>query len=122
MSERGYLGSYVKLMDGEVRAPGRSYPINGIGSVHVQRPNRRGYITLAVIVGLVALVSTTTGPGPGTIVLWLAVAALIFGAITRPYVLVLKTASGDQQALKSRKLQFLHTIKHAIEEAVAQRG
>lgn len=60
--------------------------------------------------------------GGGALLSLIATGALLIVALTRPSVLVLRTASGDQRALRSRDQNALLTVKRAIEEAVARRG
>lgn len=105
-----------------VRVGGTSYPVNGIGSVYVRAPKRMGTIITGII--LIVLTIPFFGSGQLPIAFGFAIfgALLIIAAIGRPHVLVLRTASGDQQALRSGDKKLLFAVKSAIEEAVALRG
>lgn len=104
-----------------------TYPINGIGSVRVDPPRRQGLIAGAVIIGGLGLLSisgdksTESTSALGVIMFLVAIACLI-RAFNIPYRLMLRTASGDQQAFVSKKREELEKMKQAIEKAVVQRG
>lgn len=102
-----------------VRVRSSSYPIASIGSVGVISPDRSKAITFAGIAGLVA--AATWGTPVAVIAGIIAVVAAV-GAWNRPHILVLRTGSGDQQVLTSRKADYLNTVKAAVEAAVVQRG
>lgn len=106
-----------------VKIGGVSYPVNGIGSVQIQDPDRSTRYGWTVVVGIVAAIflfqkeSWGFGLFLGAIAVWIYVSAQGMN-----YVLLLRTASGDQQALKSRDQRLVHRVKDAIEEAVRQSG
>jgi len=107
-----------------VRIGNKSYPVNGIVSVFVRNV---GIVWWAAIVGAVAvligLANSSGASGTQNMVAGLVIGGgLIVYALTRPSVLVLKTAGGDVDALVTRDKAFLNDIKTAIEEAVAKRG
>src|SRR6187200_1648867 len=98
-----------------------SYPIASIGSVRVDRPDRTGLIVgciVAVVIGLIALAQAS---GWGVLALIVG-AALLVRAFAIPHKLMLRTASGDQQAFESTKLDDVEAVKAAIEKAVTLRG
>lgn len=105
-----------------VRVEGTSYPVNGIGSVFVEKPNIVGTYLLAIVFGSTSFACITANNGGGTLLSLIAAVAFLAVALTRPSILVLRTASGDQKALRSRDQNELLTVKRAIEEAVARRG
>jgi len=100
-----------------------TYPINSIGSVRVDPPKRKGLLGGAALLGLLGIINAAPGEG-GSIAAILITGAVVcaIAAFTRPYRLMLKTASGDQQAFVSTKVDLLQEMKQAIEKAVVQRG
>lgn len=107
-----------------VRVGSRSYPINGIGSVDVENPKRGKTFMVALIAGIAAWISISEGNelnGFGVCAAIICALAIIT-LFLLPYVLVLRTASGDQQALTQRNKDYLLRVKAAIEQAVVTRG
>lgn len=107
-----------------VRIGNKSYPVNGIVSVFVRNV---GVLWWAAIVGAIAVLigvnSSGSVQGYQNLLAGLVIGGgLIIYALTRPSVLVLKTAGGDVDALVTRDKAFLNDVKLAIEEAVAKRG
>jgi Family of unknown function (DUF6232) len=105
------------------RFGGVTYPVNGIGSVYVAKPKRIGLIIFGLIMGAVglALLRDDKVQGGGIVFIGIGV-VLIIVAITKAHRLMLRTASGDQQAYESRSAKELLQIKAAIERAVMLRG
>ena len=104
-----------------------TYPINGIGSVRVDPPNRRGWIIAGVLLGLLGFISILGArPGEGlnpiSLLMIVAGVAFLIGAFNRPHSLMLRTASGDVQAYSSTNRREIEHIKEAIERAVTSRG
>ena len=99
-----------------VRIKGVAYPVNGIGSVFVRRPRIVGLVLLAL--GLGSMGVSDFAKGNGGLVLLLLGAGVLGYALTRPSILVLRTAGRDQKALHSRDGASLLAVKRAIEEAV----
>ena len=99
-----------------------TYPIAGIGSVFVAAPSRVGlYVAAAVAVLIGFWIGADAGAGAAIVGLIVGgVLALI--AYNLKYRLMLRTASGDQQALESRTEQLVVDVKTAIERAVVLRG
>ncbi len=55
--------------------------------------------------------------------IFLVIGGLIIAASTsRPYYLMLRTSSGDTQALESKDIHFVSSVRTAIEKAVTSRG
>jgi Family of unknown function (DUF6232) len=107
-----------------VRIGATSYPVNGIGSVLVKpREIQWKALAAAVVAALIGFsaVGSKDGAAIGLVALAVA-AALAFFAFSRPDTLVLRTASGDQDALASRDKDLMNKVKAAIEVAVAKRG
>jgi hypothetical protein len=107
-----------------VRIGNKSYPVNGIVSVFVRNV---GVVWWAAIVGAIAILIGISNAGGGqgsqNFIVGLVIGGgLIVYALTRPSVLVLKTAGGDVDALVTRDKAFLNDVKGAIEEAVSKRG
>jgi Family of unknown function (DUF6232)/GYF domain 2 len=98
-----------------------TYPVNGIGSVRVDPPNRQTLIVGGVLIGLLGFAGLGGKSELAGILIIGAVICLI-AAFRRPYRLMIKTASGDQQAFVSTKRQVLEEMKQAIEKAVVHRG
>ncbi|MGI9408336.1 MAG: DUF6232 family protein [Hyphomicrobiaceae bacterium] len=106
------------------RFGGISYPINGIGSVFVQKPNRIIYYAIGgalLVAGVFNVITSGGSDKAGAIPVIVGLGLLVIG-FTRTFNLVLRTASGDQQALKSRNAGKVINEKKAIEKAVALRG
>ena len=77
----------------------------------------------AALCALLALSAFGQKDGSGTGALMIAIAiGLVWYAYSRPDVLVLRTASGDQNALSSTDKDLMHKVKDAIEIAVMKRG
>ncbi|WP_428539101.1 DUF6232 family protein [Rhodopila sp.] len=104
-----------------VRAGSSSYPINGIGSVNIVRPNPGGIFFAVVCAGVtIALATSGSIEGFGMMVgTFITIMAIASGL---KVALVFRTASGNQQALTSFSSAYLSHVKNAIEEAVARRG
>jgi len=116
-----YHQGNVEISKTLARFGGVTYPINGIGSVLIVPPNRTGAIVLAVMAAAIFVVSlnnNNSGLGIGAVVVGLVAAALAF---RMPFKLVLRTASGDQQATVG-DIATLSAIKAGIERAVIARG
>ncbi len=109
-----------------VRIDGVTYPVNGIGSVFVKRPRIVGLLLAALFLGGMGVSDLVKDSGPqdsgSAVALLLAGAMVLAYALTRPSILVLRTASRDQRALRSRNGAALLAVKRAIEEAVTRRG
>ncbi|WBV43333.1 DUF6232 family protein [Pseudoroseomonas cervicalis] len=118
MSSSTYRGNL--LDDGEVQVSttlikvGKvTYPINGIGSVLIDREPLAPFVGLGLLCLGLSLISAWFLAG---------VAWAVIGAFLRKSILVLRTASGDQKALVERNDARLVKIKEAIERAVVERG
>ena len=124
MEEQIFAKGDVPVTKTLVRIGSVSYPVNGIGSVLVKpRTVSLGVLVLAVILALVGLSAFAQTDGVVGVILLLAIAAAFcWYAFSRPDVLVLRTASGDQNALSSKIGELMNSVKTAIEVAVAQRG
>jgi hypothetical protein len=114
---------------------GTSYQISSIEGVHVvQRKKRNPVAVAAFFLGLGVLAtaiiaSRTTGSADNYFSMAVVgvsamVAALLFQLVwpRRLYGLVLRTSSGDVDALTSRKQQFVYKVKQALEEAFKVRA
>jgi hypothetical protein len=114
---------------------GTSYQIANIGSVHVVR--RRKYNPFAIIIfllGLGILVAAiikfrVTGlaeeyfsTAATAVVLMVASALLQLIWPRRVYVLVLRTSSGDVDAVTSRNKEFVSNVQKAVEQAFVVRA
>lgn len=116
----------VNISKTMVRIDGVTYPVNGIGSVFVKKPRIVGLLLAALFLGAMGVSGLAQDSGAtdggSSVALLLAGAIVLAFALTRPSVLVLRTASRDQKALRSRNSAALLNVKRAIEEAVARRG
>ena len=114
---------------------GTSYQISSIESVHVvQRKKRNPVVVVVFFLGLGVLAtaiaaSRTTGSAEdyffvAVVGVSAMVAALLFLLIwpRRLYGLVLRTSSGDVDALTSRNQQFVSKVKQALEQAFKVRA
>jgi hypothetical protein len=113
---------------------GTSYQISNIGSVRVMR--RKKYNPLAVIIfllglGIVAAAivkSRMTGLAEESSMAATGI-AIVIGSILlqliwplRVYVLVLRTSSGDVDAIMSRHKEFVSNVQKAVEQAFVVRA
>ena len=112
-----------------------SYQISSIGSVDVgQRKKRHPVVVVVFLLGLGVLAtaivaSRTTGLADdyfpmAAIGVSVMVAAFILQFVwpRRLYVLVLRTSSGDVDALTSQKQQFVSNVRQALEQAFVVRA
>jgi hypothetical protein len=126
---------HVRITPDVAKFGGTSYQIANIGSVRVvplRKRNPVAVIAFLLGVGLIvaaAAASRTselaekyfslaaTGAG-------IMVAALLLQLVwpRRAYTLVLKTSSGDVEALTSRRKKFIVDVKQAIEQAFIARS
>ena len=103
-----------------VKVGGVSYPINGIGSVLIVAPNNKPIYFLGLF-----CIATGVYEYSDTILLAILIfVGFVFMLIgyLQPLTLEMRTASGNQQVLKSQDETYLVSVKEAIEEAVALRG
>jgi Family of unknown function (DUF6232) len=107
-----------------------SYQISSIASVHVVRRKRRNPVVIVVfILGLGVLATamvasrTTGSPDDYFSMAVIGVSAMVgalllrFAWPRRLYVLVLRTSSGDVDALVSHNQQFVSDVRQALEQA-----
>jgi hypothetical protein len=116
-----YKGPEVVITQTLAQFGNVTYPVNGIGSVRVDPPNRQNLLGGAFLLGLFGLMLIGGDLQAAVFMLFGAVICLIV-AFQRPYRLMIRTASGDQQAFVSTKRQVLEEMKQAIEKAVVHRG
>jgi len=100
-----------------------SYPVNGIGSVRIERPNR--LLPFLVTIGCLMFFATSFADPKITVQQAIVAAAIGFAAAAygyrMPSTLILRTASGDQSAMKGSNSE-LEPVMLAIEKAVSARG
>jgi uncharacterized protein DUF6232 len=105
-----------------VQVGSTSYPVNGIASVSIRKPNNERLIALGVVCALVGLWWLIKGYFVGAIG-FLVVAAI---SVRLNYLsashLVINAMGRDITLVRSRDLEYLQTIKAAIERAVTQRS
>jgi hypothetical protein len=114
---------------------GTSYQISNIGSVRVMQ--RKKYNPLAVIISLVGLgilaaaiiKSRMTGLAEESFSMAATGIAVVIGSFLlqliwplRAYVLVLRTSSGDVDAIVSRNKEFVSNLQKAVEQAFVVRA
>ena len=99
-----------------------SYPIASIGAVSISK-EKSMLVRLGVIVGIVG-VALLFGSNREVALPWLVagIALIVLGIALVKTTLMLRTASGNQQAYGSRDKEFVQQLKAAIETAVARRG
>ena len=114
---------------------GTSYQIASIGSVHVVRRKKRNPVAVAIfllglgIVVAAIVASRTTGlaedyfsmAATGVVVV---IAAVLLQLVWPRWVhvLILRTSSGDVDALASRNKQFVSNVQQALEQAFVVRA
>jgi uncharacterized protein DUF6232 len=99
-----------------------SYPINGIASVSIRKPHNQRLLALGVVgvlVGLWWLINRYVVGAIGFILVGAICLRLNYLSASH---LIIKTAGGDITLIRSRNLEYLQTIKAAIERAVTQRN
>jgi hypothetical protein len=114
---------------------GASYQISSIGSVHVVRRNRRNPVVIVVfLLGLGVLATamvasrTTGSPDDYFSMAVIGVSAMVgafllhFVSPRRLHVLVLRTSSGDVDALISHNQRFVSDVRQALEQAFLVRA
>jgi hypothetical protein len=114
---------------------GTSYQISSIGSVHIVRRKRRNPVVIVVfLLGLGVLATamvasrTTGSPDDYFSMAVIGVSAMVgalllqFAWPRRLYVLVLRTSSGDVDALVSHNQQLVSDARQALEQAFVVRA
>ena len=114
---------------------GTSYQIASIGSVHVVRRKKRNPIAVIILVlGLGILVAAivaarTTGQAEDYFSMATAGVVVMIAAILLQlvwpswvHVLILRTSSGDVDALASPNKQFVANVQQALEQAFVVRA
>src|SRR5262245_59973650 len=108
---------------------GTSYQISHIGSVRVMQ--RKKYNPLAVISTLAAAIvkSRMTGLAEESFSMAATGIAVVIGSFLlqliwplRVYVLVLRTSSGEVDAIVSRNKEFVSNVQKAVEQAFVVRA
>lgn len=103
--------------------PSTTFPINGIGSVSVIKPKVAGKVIGGIIALAIALPAFSSSNSFGLGVIALGVSAIFFWKAYRaPYILVIRTASGDSRAMETPDYEYLAQVKRAIETAATLRG
>jgi Family of unknown function (DUF6232) len=114
---------------------GTSYQIANIGSVRVVTLKRRNPVAVVMfLLGLALLAVAFAGPysielgetKPGVVATGLGamLAAFLLQLVwpRRAFMLILKTSSGDVEALTSRNRKFVFDVKQAVEQAFIARA
>lgn len=113
---------------------GTSYQIANIGSVRVVTLKRRNPVAVVLfLLGLALLAVAFAGPyielgetKPGVVATglgaMLAAIPLQLAWPRRGFMLILKTSSGDVEALTSRNRKFVFDVKQAVEQAFIARA
>jgi hypothetical protein len=114
---------------------GTSYQIANIGSVRVVPLKKRNPVAVVVFfLGLGLLAVAILGPygndlaeaksGVAIAGLGILLAACLLQLVwpRRVFMLILKTSSGDVEALTSRKKRFVFDVKQAVEQAFIARA
>ncbi|MBN8806778.1 MAG: hypothetical protein J0I47_00855 [Sphingomonas sp.] len=112
----------VKVTNARFIVANQTYAMNGVTSVKniTIPPNRTGAI-IAIVVGLLLLVSGSAGVK----VLGIAIIALgIFLIVNAKaeHVVVLHSASGETQALRSTDEQHIRDVIGALNDSLVHRG
>ena len=122
MSDELFSQGSVRVTRTMAYLGGTSYPINGITAVFVARKGVNVIAVIgAVILGLMGLGAIAGQAVTGLVLLAIA-GALVYWAFQRPFRLMIRTAAGDSQGLEDKSLEFIESVRLAIESAVAQRG
>jgi hypothetical protein len=115
---------------------GTSYQIASIGSVRVVRLRRRNPVAVIAFflgLGLVAAAAAAASRSQELAERYFPMAASGVGIVAaafllqllwprRAFMLILKTSSGNVEALTSRKKKFVFDVKQALEQAFIARG
>lgn len=126
MQETTFLReSGVTVTNARFIVPSQTYAMSGITSVKMYRePPQRGLAVLMLIVGVILFVG---GLGAGTrmAIFGLCIGgvgvALIYAAKAK-YHVVLKTASGEAQALTSVDMAFIRRVVDGLNASIVHRG
>lgn len=122
MSDELFSQGNVRVTRTMAYLGGTSYPINGITAVFVaQKDVNVKAIIGAIILGFIGLGALASEAVTGLIFLAIA-GALVYFAFQRPFRLMIRTAAGDSQGLEDKSVEFIESVRRAIESAVAQRG
>lgn len=117
-----YEAPGVKVTNARFVVNNQTYAMNGVTSVKsVVIPPSYGGAIIAIIVGLVLLVAGAAGMK----VLGLAIAAVGVFLIVKAkaeHIVVLHSASGEAQALKSTDGQHIGDVINALNDALVHRG
>lgn len=109
----------VRVTHAVARFGSTSYPIANIGSVSTSVGTTPSVTAGLFVVGAILSFFVI---GAGGFVLLVGALVLAPFLATKEMTLVLKTSSGDIQALKSQDLRFVASVKKAIEIAFVERG
>jgi hypothetical protein len=114
---------------------GTSYQIANIGGVRVVRLRKRNPIAvIAFFLGLAIIAAAAAASRNEELAesyfpVAVAGVGVIIGAFLlqlvwprRPFALILRTSSGDVEALTSRKKKFIFDVKQALEQAFVARS
>jgi hypothetical protein len=103
--------------------PGKMYTMGGITSVQMlEDAPRRG--SMVVLGSFAALVGFALLPRAGSVLAWLAafVFFLMAAALKATYHIVLRSSSGETQALSSQDRAWIAEVVEALTAAVVHRG
>lgn len=123
MEEKAFFNQgNVSVSSARFIVDGQTYAMNGVTSVKTGRkdPSRWGPIILG-IVGLVSL----GGAAAGSVILGLTLIglAVFWWTKQKPELsVVLSSASGEAQALKSKDAEFINGVIEALNSAIIHRG
>ena len=121
LGENIYSEGNISVTKTLVKVGKTSYPINGIGSVYVYKPNSIVLYVIAGVCIVIAYNAREANPDNVPVLVIISVVCIV-ASFLRQSSLKIRTSSGDQQLLKSRNSKLLESIKSAIEKAVALRG
>ncbi|HEX4693283.1 DUF6232 family protein [Sphingomonas sp.] len=117
-----YEAPGVKVTNARFIVDNQTYAMNGVTSVKTLTiPPSYGGAIIAILIGLVLLFAGAAGVK----VLGLAIAAFGIFLIVKAkaeHVVVLHSASGEAQALKSTDGQHIHDVIAALNDALVHRG
>ena len=122
----------VQITPKMARFGSTSYQIANIGSVTVESVRKWNVfgvclLVVSVVLGVWGFGIQGTRPDQATN-LWLATAVVVIGAMVIQkiwpqiiYTVILKTSSGDIQALSSKDRGHVFSVQHALEDAFVRR-
>ena len=111
----------VTVTNSRFITPGQTYAMSGVTSIRKLKitPSYKAPIITAII-GFISLGFGDSGIAIGILLIIAGIAWFILNKPT--FVVVLSSASGEQEALSSKDEEFISRVVNALNEAIVARG